>query len=308
MDATVTATGTMRLRTGAEVRVGAQISGIVTTLNVTVGSHIQKDDVIAVIDSRGLNARIAQARAQIEVDQAALHKLEFQLARAIRLRDLIPRQEEEDFGEDVLNAKAKVEKSKSDLAVVESDIPYLTIRAPISGTIASVSTQQGETVAASFNSPTFVTIIADNALELVAMVDETDIANVRPSNRVVYTTETYPSREFHGSVERISPKATIVSGVVNYEVGIVLKGDTAPLKPDMTANVTIQTAHRRALTLPSEAIHSEGEERFIYVMRNGAPERRQIAAGPRSGSWTEIRKGLGVDEQILLSEPPGVKK
>jgi RND family efflux transporter MFP subunit len=308
VDATVTATGTIRLRTGAEVRVGAQISGIVTKLNVTVGSHIQKDEVIAVIDSRGLNARIAQARAQIEMDQTALHKLEFQLDRAKRLRDLIPRQQEEDLAEDVTNARAKLDKSRSDLAVVESDTPYLTIRAPISGTIASVSTQQGETVAASFNSPTFVTIIEDNALELVAMVDETDIANVRRSNAVVFTTETYPSREFHGTVERISPKATIVSGVVNYEVGVALRGETALLRPDMTANATIQTAHRRALTLPNQAIHQEGELRFVFVMRNGAPEKREIAVGPRAGGWTEIKKGARLDEQILVAEPPGGKK
>ena len=308
VDATVTATGTIRLRTGAEVRVGAQISGIVTKLNVTVGSHIQKDDVIAVIDSRGLDARIAQARAQIEMDHAALRKLEFQLDRAKRLRELIPRQQEEDLEQDVTNARAKLDKSKSDLAVVESDTPYLTIRAPISGAIASVSTQQGETVAASFNAPTFVTIIEDNALELVAMVDETDIANVRPSNAVDFTTETFPSREFHGKVERISPKATIVSGVVNYEVGVALRGDTALLRPDMTANATIQTAHRRALTLPNEAIHAEGEQRFIYVMRNGTPEKRQITTGPRAGAWTEIRKGPSLDEQILLAEPSGAKK
>jgi RND family efflux transporter MFP subunit len=192
--------------------------------------------------------------------------------------------------------------------VVESDIPYLTIRAPISGTIASVSTQQGETVAASFNAPTFVTIIEDNALELVAMVDETDIANVRPSNAVVFTTETYPSREFHGTVERISPKATIVSGVVNYEVGVALWGETALLRPDMTANAAIQTAHRRALTLPNQAIHQEGEQRFVYVVRNGVSEKREIVAGQRAGGWTEIKKGASLDEQILLAEPPRGKK
>lgn len=245
---------------------------------------------------------------RFEMDHAALRKLEFQLDRAKRLRELIPRQQEEDLEQDVTNARAKLDKSKSDLAVVESDTPYLTIRAPISGAIASVSTQQGETVAASFNAPTFVTIIEDNALELVAMVDETDIANVRPSNAVDFTTETFPSREFHGKVERISPKATIVSGVVNYEVGVALRGDTALLRPDMTANATIQTAHRRALTLPNEAIHAEGEQRFIYVMRNGTPEKRQITTGPRAGAWTEIRKGPSLDEQILLAEPSGAKK
>jgi RND family efflux transporter MFP subunit len=303
LDATVTATGTIRLRTGAEVRVGTQISGIVTELNVTVGSHVGKNDVIAVIDSRGLDARIQQAKAQIAVDHAAEAKLEAQLSRTKQLRGLVPRQQEDDLEDDLKNARAKLEKSKSDLTVVESDIPYLTIRAPITGTVASISTQQGETVAASFNAPTFATIIEDNALELVAMVDETDIAGVRTSNGVQFLTETYPSREFHGVVERIAPKATIVSGVVNYEVGIKLRDAVTLLKPDMTANVTIQTAHRRAVTLPDEAIHKKGDERFVYVKRNGMPERRTVVAGQRSTGRTEVRKGLNVDEEVLLGEP-----
>lgn len=246
--ATVTATGTIRLRTGAEVRVGTQISGIVTKLNVTVGSHIEKDAVIAEIESRGLEARIAQARSQIEVDQASMAKVERELDRSRKLlaERLIARQQTEDLEDDLKSAVARLEKSRSDLIVVESDLPYLTIRSPISGTVASVSTQQGETVAASFNAPTFVTIIEDNALELVAMVDETDIANVRSSNPVTFYTETYPSREFRGIVERIAPKATVVSGVVNYEVGIRIRTGLAELKPDMTANVTIETARHRS--------------------------------------------------------------
>jgi RND family efflux transporter MFP subunit len=242
----VTATGTIRLRTGAEVRVGTQISGIVTKLNVTVGSHIEKDAVIAEIESRGLDARIAQARSQIDVDQAAVTKIEREMTRTRELLDagLIPRQQAEDLEDDLKGAQARLEKSRSDLTVVESDLPYLTIRAPITGTVASVSTQQGETVAASFSAPTFVTIIEDNALELVAMVDETDIGSVRPSNPVMFTTETYPSREFRGTVERVAPRATIVSGVVNYEVGIAIRSGLDVLKPDMTANVTVQTGAR----------------------------------------------------------------
>lgn len=248
VESAVTATGTIRLRTGAEVKVGTQISGIVTKLNVTVGSHIERDAVIAEIESRGLEARISQARSQIAVDEASLAKLERELARSRKLLEerLIARQQAEDLEDDWKAAAARLEKSRSDLAVVESDLPYLIIRSPISGTVAYVSTLQGETVAASFNAPTFVTIIEDNALELVAMVDETDIANVRVSNPVAFTTETYPSREFRGIVDRIAPKATVVSGVVNYEVGIKIRGGLSELKPDMTANVNIETGPRRS--------------------------------------------------------------
>jgi HlyD family secretion protein len=300
LSATVTATGTIRIRTGAEVRVGTQISGIVTKLNVTVGAHIEKDAVIAEIESRGLEARLAQARSQIDVDQASVAKLERELTRSRKLLDerLIARQQAEDLEDDLKSAQARLEKSRSDLTVVESDVPYLSIRSPISGTVASVSTEQGETVAASFNAPTFVTIIEDNALELVAMVDETDIANVRAFHHVVFTTETFPSREFQGTVERIAPKATVVSGVVNYEVGIRIRNGITELKPDMTANVTIETAQHRALTLPAEAIHKDGEQRFVYIAHGGASEKREVAVGQRTAGWIEIKKGLTIEDGV----------
>jgi HlyD family secretion protein len=221
---------------------------------------------------------------------------------------LIPRQQTEDLEDDLKSAQARLDKSRTDLTVVESDLPYLTIRSPIAGTVASVSTQQGETVAASFNAPTFVTIIEDNALELVAMVDETDIANVRPSNQVLFSTETYPAREFHGAVERIAPKATVVSGVVNYEVGIRIRSGSGELKPDMTANVTIETAQRRALMIPAEAVHKDGgkdgEQRFVYLAGSRAPQKREVAVGQRAGTWIEVKKGLSAGDQVYLGNLP----
>lgn len=305
----VNATGTLRLRTGAEVRAGAQISGIVTKLNVSVGSHVERGEVIAVIDSRGLDARIEDARMQIEVDEAALRKVQRDTDRTRKLVEggLTPRLQLEDLEEDLRSAEARVAKSRSSLKIVESDLPYLEIHAPIAGTVASVSTLQGETVAASLAAPTFVTIIADDALELVAMVDETDIGGVRVGERVAFTTETYPGRDFQGAVERIAPKATIVSGVVNYEVGVKLSGPASALKPDMTANVNIETAARETLVIPHSAVAHEADADFVYVKTAGAPEKRRVAIGARDGAWDEIRSGLK-PEDLLLTRPPVKEK
>src|SRR5215468_10071603 len=158
---TINATGTVRLRVGAEVRVGSQLSGIVKRLNVTVGSHIKKGEVIAEIDSRGLEARIEQARSQISIDEVDLRKDQRDLERSRRLLSagLVPRKEVEDAEALVESAAAKLKKSENDLAVVQVDLAYARITSPISGTVASVSTQEGETVAAAFAAPTFVTII-----------------------------------------------------------------------------------------------------------------------------------------------------
>jgi RND family efflux transporter MFP subunit len=306
MATTVTATGIVRLRVGAEVRVGSQVSGIVTTLNVTVGTHIREGDVVAEIDSRGLNARLAQARAQVAVAEQEVRRAEVDLARAQRLdeRQLVPRQQLEDASLTLADAKAKLAKAQRDADVVDTDLAYAFIRSPISGTVASVSTQKGETVAASFTAPTFVTIIADHALQVVAMVDETDIGAVAPGNRVTFSVEAYPDREFEGRVERIAPKATIVSGVVNYEVMIAISSAADVLKPDMTANISIRTAERQTLVIPSAAIQREGDARFVLVDQKGAVTRHSVTLGTREGSTTEVKKGLAAGDRVLLGPRP----
>jgi HlyD family secretion protein len=237
----VTATGTVRLRVGAEVRVGSQLSGIVRRLYVTVGSHVQKGSVIAEIDDRTLRARIAQAEAQAAYDHASLDKANVGYSRARRMLDdgLIPEQQADDLRLSAAEADAMYRKSLRDRDAVATDLSYVWIRAPISGTVATVSTQEGETVAASFTAPTFVTVIADGALQVVAMVDETDIAHVRAGDPATFTVDAYPSRDFYGTVIQIAPRATIVSGVVNYEVTVQMTSGAELLKPDMTANVVI---------------------------------------------------------------------
>src|SRR6266404_9201401 len=229
---TVNATGTVRLRVGSEVRVGSQLSGIVKKLNVTVGSHVRTGDVIAEIDDRLIQARLADAEAQAELDRASLERARVDAERAERLGSerLIPAQQAQDLQLALEEAKAKYDKSLRDRDVVKVDLGYVQIRAPISGTVASVSTQEGETVAASFTAPTFVTIIGDHALQLVAMVDENDIANVKHGNPVTFIVDALPAREFPGVVESIAPKATIVSGVVNYEVTVAIGDDAELLK------------------------------------------------------------------------------
>jgi RND family efflux transporter MFP subunit len=303
IDSTVTTSGTVRLRTGAEVRVGSQVSGIVRKLNATVGSHIQKGDIIAEIDPRPLQARVEQARTQAAMDEVGVGKAQRDLNRGQQLfgEGVLPAQQKEDLEWQLKSAQAKLEKSRSDLAAAEIDLSYAVIRAPISGTVASVSTQEGETVAASFAAPTFVTIIEDNALELVAMVDETDIANVRAGDTVNFTVEAYPSREMAAVVKRIDPVATIISGVVNYPVMAAIQKDGRLLKPDMTANITIKTAERKAMAVPNSAIQQAGEERFVYLIRDGKPEKRIVTIGTRDAGFTEIKKGLSASDQVVIN-------
>lgn len=304
--ASVLATGVVRLRVGGEVRVGAQLSGIVEKLNVEVGSKVREGDVIATIDARGLEARVAQARAQVAVAEQEVRRAEVELKRARDLdtRKLVARSEVEDRQLDLDDARARLEKARRDVAVVDTELAYAVIRSPITGTVASVTTQEGETVAASFTTPTFATIIEDGALELIAMVDETDIGNVAIGSPVTFTVEAYPAREFEGRVARIAPKGTIISGVVNFEVMIRIDSTTELLKPDMTANVSIRTAEREALVVPNAAVQREGGERYVWVEQDGQLARRIVTVGTRDASFTEIRDGLGPTDRVLVGPQP----
>ena len=186
---------------------------------------------------------------------------------------------------------ARLEKARRDAAVVETDLNYAVIRSPITGTVASVTTQEGETVAATFTTPTFATIIEDGALELIAMVDETDIGNVALGNPVTFTVEAYPAREFEGRVERIAPKGTIISGVVNFEVMIRIESPGASAE----ARHDGERAHPHRRARGPRAAQRSGAarrpDRYVWVEKDGELQRRTVTVGTRQGGYTEIRKG-----------------
>jgi len=273
-----------------------------------VGSKIRKGEVIATIDSRPLQARLSQARAQIAVAEQELKRSEVELARSQQLdqQRLVARSDVEDKTLGVSEARARLEKARRDAAVVETDLNYAVIRSPITGTVASVTTQEGETVAASFSTPTFATIIEDGALELIALVDETDIGNVAVGNPVTFTVESFPAREFTGRVERIAPKGSIISGVVNFEVMIRIESPVNDLKPDMTTNVSIRTAERDALVLPVAAVQKDDAGRYVWLDSNGELVRRDVAAGARDAGFIEIRQGVVPGDRVLLGPQPVV--
>jgi RND family efflux transporter MFP subunit len=133
----VNATGTVKLKAGAEVRVGAQLSGIVRRLNVNVGSHVQQGDIIAEIDSRPVAAKVDQAQAHI-----ALARAQTESSRSQKLFEagLIPAQQFDDAEAALRSAEASVATAQSGLAAAQVDLAYVEIRAPIDGTIASIAT------------------------------------------------------------------------------------------------------------------------------------------------------------------------
>ena len=167
--------------------------------------------------------------------------------------------------------------------------------------IASVATQQGETVSATAqNVPTFVSIVDLNRLEVYAYVDETDIGKIRPGLEASFSVDSFPETEFKGTVSAIYPKATIQDNVVYYITVISIENPEGKLKPDMTVNATLYLNKRSAvLTVPNQAIGREGGRKVVRVMENGKGVARTIKTGWKDGQYTEVVEGVREGELVI---------
>ncbi len=207
---------------------------------------------------------------------------------------------------DLQIARAQVAESEAALENAAISLSYATIRAPISGVVGSISTQEGETVAASLNAPTFITLIDLERLQVDDYVDETDIGLVRVGQEAHFTVDAYPDVVFKGVVEAIYPMATIQEKVVYYDVIIrILKPVKAILRPEMTANVRIIVdTHLDALSLPSEAIVRMKGKRWVTVEDSqGKTRPRQVTVGWVDQGYTEILSGLEAGETVVIGAP-----
>ncbi|MGW8266929.1 MAG: efflux RND transporter periplasmic adaptor subunit [Longimicrobiales bacterium] len=302
--ATVLATGVIRPMVGAEVQVGSRVSGILQSLNVTIGDQVQAGDVLAELDATEFEARRDLALAALETARVEEHFAEVDLNRArdLHAEGVIARAELDGVERSEQVAAATLRQAEANHRAAEIQLDYTVIRAPVSGVVASVSTQVGETVAASFASPTFVTIIDLNRLEIWAYVDETDIGRVEVGQRVTFTVDTYPDTDFTGTVTAIQPKAEIVDNVVNY-VTLIEIGPTEGkiLRPEMTTTVNIVLEGKvDVLTLPNGAVRRDSEGLFAYVPGPGGLERRALRTGYRGRDYTEVLEGLADGEEVVV--------
>jgi multidrug efflux pump subunit AcrA (membrane-fusion protein) len=225
--------------------------------------------------------------------------------------------------EDLQVAIAEVGQAKAALKIAEANLGYATITAPMGGVVASVSTQQGETVtsgSAAAQAPTFVTIIDLNRLQVDAYVDETDIGKIRVGQEATFSVDAFPDKEFNGKVTAIYPKALIQQNVVTYDVVIAIDNREGLLRPDMTTNTTITVAKREnVLAIPNQAVRREDGDRVVFVQEGDRLVRRPVKTGWRDRTYTEVQSGLKEGERVVVGEiengkapskgtlPPGAK-
>ena len=295
------ATGTVKPKVGAEVKVGSQISGVVVKLNVNVGDNVRKGDLLAMLDDSSLRARVNTLKAEVAAATAEYQYAVAELKRFERSSMSLALSQIEDSRRNVAVRRAEVDQAKARLADTMVQLGYTRIVAPISGTVASVSTYVGETVAASFAAPTFLTIVDLANLEVQAYVDETDIGKVEIGQPLQFRIDSFPDRQLRGAVRAIYPKAQLVNNVVNYVLLIdILDAADLQIRPEMTARVNLILAQKAdVMTVPRSALVNEGGSTYVVAKTDSGWAMRPVKTGMKTVQLAEVVSGVREGETIV---------
>ena len=312
----VTATGTIEAVTS--VTVGTQVSGIVNKLYVDYNSQVKKGQVIAELDKTNLLSELNTAKANLASAQSSLNYQAANMERYKTLykKGLVSADEYENALLTYRQAKEQVASSKENVQRAQTNLGYATITSPIDGTVISKSVEEGQTVAASFNTPELFTIAKDlTNMQVVANVDEADIGNVKEGDRVTFTVDAYPDDTFEGTVKQVRLEATTTNNVVTYEVVISAPNADLKLKPGLTANVTIYTQERSGvLAVANKALRftptketvgkdmkivdCKGKNK-VWTLNSNTLTAHPVTIGQSDGINTEITKGLKQGDKIV---------
>jgi len=317
----VTATGTVNAVT--TVLVGTQVSGTIKNLYVDFNSHVTKGQLIALIDPEMLQAQAAQARANVQKADAAYRDADRTLKRNRELfaKNLIPRSDLDTAETTFDGAKATLEQTKAALQVAETNLRYTRIISPVDGVVISRNVDIGQTVAASFQTPTLFTIAQDlTKMQIDTNIAESDIGVVAIGQQVEFTVDAYPDTTFKGKVWQKRQAPITVQNVVTYDVVIQVDNRDLRLMPGMTANVSIIiTTRENVLRITNAAMRfrfsdrtagaagkqggntSEKKGPSVWILEDKKPKRVAITPGISDGTYTEVVSGdLKEGQQIIV--------
>lgn len=278
----ITATGTIEAVTS--VTVGTQLSGIVNKLYVDYNSVVKKGQVIAELDKTNLISELNTAKANLASTESNLSYQSANMKRYQTLykKGLVSADEYENALLAYRQAKEQVASSRENVQKAQTNLGYATITSPIDGTVISKSVEEGQTVAASFNTPELFTIAKDlKNMQVIANVDEADIGGVAVGNRVNFTVDAYPDDTFEGVVKQVRLEATTTNNVVTYEVVISAPNADLKLKPGLTANVTIFTKEQaNILSVANKAL------RFTPTKETVGKDMKIVDCKGKNKVWT----------------------
>jgi len=313
---TITATGTIEPVTS--VTVGTQVSGIVSKLYVDYNSVVKKGQVIAELDKTNLISELTAQRANLASAQSALNYQQANYNRYKTLYDkgLVSADEYESALLQYNQAKEQVKTARESVQRAQTNLGYATITSPIDGVVLSKSVEEGQTVAASFNTPELFTIAQDlTDMRVIADIDEADIGGVKEGQRVSFTVDAFPDDKFDGEVTQVRQQATTESNVVTYEVVISARNNDLKLKPGLTANVTIFTLEKNGVLvapakalrfMPNEALLQEGQSiadvdapHKLWTKEGNVFKAHKVETGTTNGVLTEIVSGISAGTEVL---------
>ena len=330
---TVTATGTVEPVT--EVEVGTQVSGIIDKLYADYNDVVKAGQLIAEMNRVNLKAELASAQAQLASSKTEYEYQQKNYARSKVLyeKKLISDTDYETATYQYEKAKAAYDQSQASMVKVNRNLEYATITSPIDGVVINRAVEEGQTVAAGFETPTLFTIAADlTKMQVIADVDEADIGMVADGQRVSFTVDAYPDDVFEGVVKQIrlgessesgsSASTSSSSTVVTYEVVVTADNPDLKLKPRLTANITIYTMERdQVLTIPNKALRfipdpmmlegtgisvnnptatAETGQRLVWVKKGNELLPKSVTVGSNNNTETEVVAGLNEGEEIAV--------
>jgi len=349
----ISATGTVNPVT--TVQVGSQVSGTIQKLLADYNSRVRKGQVIAEIDPALFLAQVEQARGNFLNAQAGLQKAKVSLADARRTlernkqlmsqgivaqSDLDASQTAYDAAQaGIKAAEAGIVQTRGALMQVETNLKNSVIRSPVDGIVISRSIDVGQTVAASFQTPTLFSIAQDlTKMQIETSVDEADISRARLEQMATFTVDAYPDRSFKGRVTQIRSAPITVQNVVTYIVVVQVDNKDLQLKPGMTANVSIETGRRDGvLKLPSAALRfrpktgdaakehtqkntgkkpagkgtvaSAGKQQKVYLLKENTPVAVPVTTGLADASFIELVEGaLKEGDELIVEQTDASQK
>ena len=314
---TITATGTIEPVTS--VTVGTQVSGIVSKLYVDYNSVVKKGQIIAELDKTNLTSELNRAKADLTSAESTLNyeTANFQRYQTLFDKGLVSANDYENAKLSYQKARQAVASSKESVQKAQTNLGYATITSPIDGVVLSKSVEEGQTVAASFNTPELFNIAQDlTDMRVIADIDEADIGGVKEGQRVSFTVDAFPDDKFEGQVTQVRQQATTTSNVVTYEVVISAPNKDLKLKPGLTANVTIYTLEKndvlavpsKALRfIPNEALLKKGERiedveapLKVWTLEGNTFKAHKVEIGTTNGILTEIVSGISEGTDVLV--------
>lgn len=311
----VTATGTIEPVTSVDV--GTQVSGIVANIYVDYNSVVKKGQVIAELDKTNLQSQVNIAKANLNnaLSQFTYQKANYERYETLYKKGLVSADEYETALLSYRQAQDQVKEQRESLQQAQTDLSYATISSPIDGVVLSREVEEGQTVAASFETPTLFTIAQDlTNMRVIADVDEADIGDVKEGERVSFTVDAYPDDTFSGTVTQVRQEGNTEDNVVTYEVVISAQNKDLKLKPGLTANVTIYTLDKNGvLSVPNKALRFTPTKELIgdatikdckgakkvWTFNNNVFEAHAIKVGISDGINTEVLGGISKGTKVV---------